>query len=442
MKSVLLLALISLPTLAHAGKSGGPPARVPAVWVRSTLQLPLQVKSFNAQSALSRDFAISAQLESALGKKLDAAGLLGRRLTFGVVFEGGEQRIFDGYVLKAWSGSSGVHVEVGPGLALLRKSADLAPFHRLSYPQVVKKVLARHRFMRARFALKAKYPRRPFTLQYRETDHNFIDRLLEQVGIYYFFEHDARGSRMVLVDHHGAHRFFGKRVRYVFGGKPQQKERELIQWRESFKLTPGRYTLVDHDQRKKRPKRLLSSYLDKRLRHAFAKLEIYDFPGEYETAKEGRRLARLRAEELTCQRARVNSAAKNQPIVTGHLIEVSVKGKKPRRYLVTSDNLSWSAGMNIKPRVNFAVIPYSLQYRPQRRTAKPMIQGLQIATVVGKADGQGRVRLRFRWARRKGQLSGWVRSTLDAAPAAGRQVVVSFGEGDPDRPLIVGVLPR
>ncbi|MBW2734769.1 MAG: type VI secretion system tip protein VgrG [Deltaproteobacteria bacterium] len=440
MKHLALVVLVLLSPLARAAKPSALPNKQPTVWVRSSLPVQLHVKSFTARSALSRDFNVSATLETS-ANAFNARRLLGQRLTFGVKLKGGQERIFDGYVLRVQRSDSRIQVTVGPNMALLRKSADLVPFHRLSYPQVVRKVLKRHRFMRARFALQEKHPKRPFTLQYRETDRNFIDRLLEQVGIYYYFEHTRQGHRLVLVDHPKAHRAFVKDARFVVGMTPRGNEQVLQHWSETSKLMPGRYTLMDHDQRVLRPKRMLTSWRDKHLRHPFAKLEIYDFPGEYETIAHGQRLARLRAEEMTSQRVRVSASALDLALVAGYLIDVAVQGKKAQRYLIVSDQVQWSGpSPNDSIQVSFTAIPFSIRYRPQRRTPKPVVQGVQIAKVVSKGDPQGRVRLRFRWARRKSHLSGWVRSAGDLPPPVGSHVLVGFTEGDPDRPLIVGTL--
>lgn len=432
---VLLLASLASPALAAQPGGASPP---PTVSVRTSLKAAFQVESISARSELSADTVVTAQLRSLLGGKLNAARLLGQRMTFTVRLAAGQERHFDGFVTKAVQTENAISVTLQPSLALLRKRADLVPFHDLNYAQVIKRVLARHPFVRSRITLRDKYPKRPFTLQYRETDRNFVDRVLEQVGIYYFYEHDARGHRLVLADHNSTHRAFGQGARFVVGTKPQRGEQLLSQWSETYKLAQARYTLVDHDQRVARPKQMQTSWLDKRVHHPFAKLEMYDFPGEFETLAQGKWLARLRAEELSSTRARISTAGRGLALVTGYLIDVAVRGDKARRYLVVSDRLYWSGGL---PSVSCLLIPHTIQFRPQRRTSKPNISGLQIATVAGKSDARGWVRLRFRWAR-KGQLSGWVRAVGVKPPAAGSQVLVAFAEGDPDRPLILGTLHR
>lgn len=299
LRIVIALCSLCLAPAVRAAQPGGA-APGPALSVRTTLAgAAFQVDSVSARSGLSRDTIVTAQLRNLLGGKLNAARLLGQRMTFTVKLAAGQERHFDGFVTQAVRAANAITVTARTSLALLRKRADLVPFHELTYAQVVKRVLARHPFVRHRFALRDTYPKRPFTLQYRETDRNFVDRVLEQVGIYYFYEHTAKGHRLVLVDRNAAHRALPKASRFVVGTTPKRGEQALQQWSETYKLAQARYTLVDHDQRAARPKQMVVSWLDKGVKHPFAKLEMYDFPGEFETLAQGKWLARLRAEELS-----------------------------------------------------------------------------------------------------------------------------------------------
>ncbi len=166
-------------------------------------------------------------------------------------------------------------------------------------------------------------------------------------------------------------------------------------------------------------------------------------------------------EELSASRVKIVGSTPSGGVVVGRVISVEGQtvGGEVSKYLVTYTRLRVSSSYGISCDVN--AIPIEVQFRPGRSTSKPMISGPQTAVVIGPpgkkvdTDKYGRVRVRFHWGRPGPRLrdrSAWIRvaQPLPArpdfkgllVPRGGQEVMVHFREGDPDRPIITGILYR
>ena len=306
-------------------------------------------------------------------------------------------------------------------------------------------------------------------MQYRETDFNFISRLMEQEGIYYYFKQEDGKHTMMLADSYDAHEAVKDHENVAFLPQavetPRRKDEVIEEWFMTKQIQPGAYVIDDYDF--ERPSvELKTTYKDAR-QHAAADKEIYDWPGEYAVKEEGEHYVRTRLEELLAQHEVCEGSGTTRAMCTGSLFNLTShpRADQNREYLVTSaqyrlqfegyEGLEDTGG---EYRCSFTALPSNVPFRPARSTPKPIVQGPQTAKVVGPSgdeiytDKYGRVKVQFHWDR-EGKAdensscwlrvsSPWAGSNWGAIhiPRIGQEVIVDFLEGDPDCPIITGRL--
>lgn len=319
---------------------------------------------------------------------------------------------------------------------------------------------------RYEFRLKNKEHKRRFCVQYRETDLDFINRILQEEGIYYFYEHSKDNHFMVFADDPVYYKPIAGNATVVF--KPPSgrvAETEVINAIEfSQRLCPGTYSQTNYNFKH------VSTPLetkDKSKDENVQKYEIYDYPGQYGDQDKGKKLSRINKEEYNALQEQAIGKSNCPRLLPGHtfsldgydlssfdkeylLIEVTAAGGQAQALEEVSGSGETSYGNN------FVAIPSSVSFRPKKSIEKPYIRGIQTATVVGPeneeiyVDEYGRVKVQFHWDRKgkkNEQSSCWLRCA-QAWGGAGRgsmfiprisdEVIVSFLEGDPDWPLITG----
>lgn len=367
-------------------------------------------------------------------------------------------------------GRSLYELVVVPWLWLLTRTSDCRIFQNLTVPEIVKKVLDELQVADYRMDLKAQYPQREYCVQYRETDFNFVQRLLEHEGIYYFWEHKEGSHTMVICDHMSSHKpveGFGE-IRFRDAGSGYQEVFQLFTWQARHRVTPGKYAINSFDFKSPKPSAntKLLSRSDKKHPFAEGEHEVYDNPGDYIERSDGERLAAIRREEVQSLTRTVVTKTNARGLFAG----CTFKSKEiPREdqngeYLVVATSLEASAG-NYGSSTGSGVTMYECEitgvpsggvFRPERRAKHPRVDGPQTAIVCGPEgmeiypDEYGRVKVQFLWDR-EGKFdagsSCWIRVSQAwaggsfggmALPRIGHEVIVSFLEGDPDRPIITG----
>jgi type VI secretion system secreted protein VgrG len=328
---------------------------------------------------------------------------------------------------------------------------------------------------------------RRYCVQYRETDLNFVQRLLEEEGIYYFFKHDAQKHTMVLADSIAAHsKVTGyESVLYLPKQRRQQREEEHF-WSLSVAglLYPGKYSVLrGYDHTQTRPKQ--PPIEDKLTSHEApgSKFEEYDYPGGLQEKAQAAADAEVRMQACQVAGTLIEVEGNTMGLGVGDLVGLhrSLEDMEHhpfwsdadfnKEYLITSATYSISinqyetgeAGASDEPfKVRLTLLDSHGQYRPPRTAFKPRIEGPQTAVVVGPSndssdskeeiytDKLGRVKVKFDWDRSPGRnqkSSCWVRVAQVWAgqqwgamhiPRVGQEVIVEFLDGDPDRPIITG----
>ena len=397
--------------------------------------------------------------------------VLGTKMSIEVRCENNGKRYFHGLV----AGFSQVGVfgrlhhyqaVLRPWLWFLSRAADCRIFQHKKTPDILKQVFQAHGFSDVKESLTGSYREREYCVQYRETDFNFVSRLMEEEGIYYYFDHQSDKHQLVLCDSPTAHQPFSgyNKVRFVPSDDKEVKQEHVNQWRLSSEVQTVKYVLREFDYLN--PKADLEAKTSVSRKHALADFEYYDYPGQYVKANEGEQCVKTRLEEL---QSGFESATASGPIrgaVVGAKFKLDrhPRGDQNREYVVKSatyqfETHEYGSGLGEGGELfhcQFTAFQSDSPYRVSRLVPKPFVQGPQTALVVGKqgeeiwTDEHGRVKVQFHWDRvgkRDENSSCWVRVASPWAgagwgalqlPRIGQEVVVDFIEGDPDRPIITG----
>lgn len=406
-------------------------------------------------------------------ENINSADILGQNMTVRVELPNQETRYFNGYVSRFVQAGRSEHfvryrATLRPWLWFLTRTADCRIFQEQSVPDIIKQVFRDHGFTDFEQALSGTYRTWHYCVQYRESDFDFVSRLMEQEGIYYYFKHENGKHTLVFADDTGSHEAYPgyEQIRYYPPTNEQRREEDHIyDWLITQEVQTGNYALNDFDFTRPNAALLARSTIQRE--HAGAAFEVYDYPGAYQQSADGDEYAKKRIEELQANYERLEGAGNAAGIAVGYLFELSdyLREDQNREYLVTAtqyqietDEYLSDASGGSEPSIScqFQCISSQTHYRSQRITPKPVVQGPQTAIVVGKAgeeiwtDEFGRVKVHFHWDRygKADETSScWVRVAQVWAgkkwgtqyiPRIGQEVIVEFLEGDPDRPIITG----
>ena len=397
--------------------------------------------------------------------------ILGRAVSIRLALADGGPREFNGYVTRiAQHGTRGRYnryrATVSPWLWFLTRTSDCRVFQDRTVPEIVDAVFANHPADH-RWELTTDYRRRPYCVQYRESDFSFVSRLLEEEGIYYYFTHRDGRNTVVLTDSSASHAVFPGYARVPFrrsAGRLADHDEHIETWSVSRQVQPGAYAHRDYDP--ERPNVELFTRAATRRGYAQGHDEHYDYPGAYFHKAEGERYAAVRLEEYSSRSDTARAATNARGVAVGHRLTLTGHPREDQNleYVVRSaaydlefsDYEAMPERRDPIYRCRFAAIPSERQFRPSRRARKPFVRGLQTAIVVGPegqeihADALGRIKVQFHWdryGRRDEHSSCWIRVSQFWAghhfgalftPRIGQEVLVDFIEGDPDRPIVVG----
>lgn len=439
----------------------------------------LLLRSFSFSEQIGRLFQVEVDLLST-NAELNFDELVGQNATIRMELGNGEDRYLNGYISRfVQTRQEGTLAQyratLVPWLWFLTRMADCRIFQKtmpeppnqMTVPGIIQKVFKDHGFKDVRDALTQTYPEWDYCVQYRETDFKFVSRLMEQEGIYYFFEHENGKHTLVLADSASAHQPFAGYEEVVYRLPSQgMSGRECVSdWVREKVVQSGVYALNDFNF--ETPKQSLQVKSKVTREHAAADYEIYDYPGEFNEYSEGESYAKWRIEELQAQHDVIHGQSNARGLCAGFLFNLvdHPRADQNRDYLLTGVSFQADGG-EFESRGgatsgesfsgSFTAMPADNPFRPARITSKPLIQGPQTAIVVGPkgeeihTDKYGRVKVQFHWDRHSKadeNSSCWVRVSQVWAgkkwgamyiPRIGQEVMVEFLEGDPDQPIITG----
>ncbi len=432
----------------------------------------LAARSISVQEQISRLFQIEVEL-SGEDAEVDLDQVVGNNATIRLFVGQNQKRFFHGFVSRLvqetnQGGYAHYRATIVPWLWFLTRTSDCRIFQGKSVPDIIEAVFKGHGFSDYQLKLSATHSPKEYCVQYRETDFNFVSRLMEQEGIYYFFEHQDGKHTLVMADSISAHKPFPgySDVTFLEEEKGDKAREAVTDWIMEKEVQPVATALQDFDFKKPKTSLLASSNLTRKV--GKAQFEIYDYPGEYVEHGDGSQLADVRLEELQTQYETLHGEASARGISTGCTFNLKKhpRDDQNREYLVTSVSLRADAGeFSTTPgsdpgteffTCSFTTIDKKQQFRASRLTPKPIVQGPQTAIVVGPGgeeiytDQHARVKVHFHWDRHDKSdenSSCWIRVSQYWAgkewgsihiPRLGQEVIVEFLEGDPDRPIITG----
>lgn len=430
-----------------------------------------KVAGFEAEESMSRLFRYTVEL-ACEDADLKIGDLVGKAAHLKLLGDDGDvERHVHGFICRMDQGDSGkrfttYYVDLRPKVYWLTQRVNCRIFQNVSVVDIVKKVLADNKISADLYkvACNQTHEAREYCVQYRETDLDFIERLMAEEGIFYFFEHSEDKHVMVIADHESAHGAIGGEASVIFhpptGTQSASDSVSRFTWSE--RVRSGKVTLRDYAFKK--PSLNLEAAEEY---SADKELELYDYGARYEDPALGKTRAKMRLQAQQVARKTGKGQSDCMRLVSGFRFTLAEHPSDAfnQEYVITSVRhearqpqvLEEGAGDEGSRYENrFSVIPASVPYRAPVVTEKPVMRGMQTAVVTGPAgeeiytDEFGRVKVQFHWDREgknDDKSACWMRVTQLWAgagwgamflPRVGHEVLVDFIEGDPDRPVVVG----
>jgi type VI secretion system secreted protein VgrG len=402
---------------------------------------------------------------------IDFDKIVGQGVTILLELPNDKTRYFHGFVTRfVQSGMLGRYfayrASVSPWLWFLTRTTNCRIFQGKSVPDILKEVFEAHGATDVKFDLTGNYGPWEYCVQYRESDFNFVSRLMEHEGIYYFFRHEEGRAILTLADSYSAHDAADDyaKIPFLQLDRDVRPEVERIsEWHISRELQSGTYVLKDHDFT--RPSTDLKVTHKQKRNHERATYEVFDYPGAYTQSADGEAYAQVRLEELHSEFDLRHGSTNARGLRVGHLFTLAAfpRADQNCEHLVTRTAFDLQSGLyeamgggSASFSCGFTALKSPEPFRSARRTPKPIVQGPQTAVVTGPSgdeiytDKYGRVKVQFHWDR-YGKVdensSCWIRVAhhwagknwgMVAIPRMGQEVIVDFLEGDPDCPIITG----
>ncbi|MBN9063558.1 MAG: hypothetical protein BGP06_01440 [Rhizobiales bacterium 65-9] len=438
----------------------------------------LVLTRLDVSEGLSELFEIRAECLSE-DENLDLGSIIGKVATVRFTTAANKKRFFSGVAVEAsWNGREqnmfAYRVVLRPWTWLLSQATDSRIFQNQSVVDIIKAVFDKAGFSGQYDASQLEsYPPIEYCVQYRESHLNFVLRLMEQFGIYYFFRHEAGKHTMVLADSTSAHKPIPDlpKVRFAETDQSVRDDEEVLrEWASERRFRSGKVVVKAFDFAKP----TADTKSEKSAPGGYEKdsMEVFLYPHKYKKGEEGdlgQKYVNATLHSLQSQDKRRYAAGNAPSIFPGGLItpEKLKPESEVQEYLVVSAQhtfvtetfRSGSGGKQGDPYYGHYVLqPKDRPFRAPIVTPKPVIYGPQTAVVVGPkgeeihTDKYGRVKLQFHWDRegkKDEKSSRWVRVSQIWSgkqwggfyvPRIGMEAVVEFIEGDPDRPLVVGTV--
>lgn len=417
-----------------------------------------EVLGFSGEEQISAPFHYRVVLGSH-DVDVDFSALLGKGVTVTITHEDGTVHARHAIVVRFSQSidesSQIVYVaELSPWLWLLTKSSDCRIFQNQNVPDIITTVFSDLGFTDYRLDL-GSYSPREYCVQYSESHFDFVSRLMEDEGIFYFFEHEEGKHTLVIADHADAHvdcPGLAEALHFRAFGASWEEEDAIQACTLEQQVIVTEYRMTDYNF--ETPTTDLAVTIQGE-DGGGAKLAVLEYPGGYMKKDEGEKRAKTRIELHEAGMRSVQGESKSRHFIAGYKFALSKHGRAELNtsYVIRALHISATPEGYSN---SFVAIPASVPFRPPKNTRRPYLAGYQVATVVGKSgeeiwtDDYGRVKVHFPWdsrSRKDENSSCWVRVAQAWTgkgwgnmfiPRIDSEVLVSFLDGDPDRPLIVG----
>jgi type VI secretion system secreted protein VgrG len=440
---------------------------------------PHRIKRFSGSEGLSELYFFDVDLDE-VEELVDVAKVMGTVATLAIGQDEGRGRLVSGIVQSVQQldrrddGAIRYRVRLVPLLSLLTLRTDCRIFHEKNVRTIIEKVFESADLTDFKFVLARDHPDREYCVQYCETDYAFISRLMEEEGLYFFFEHEEDKQVVVITDSSDLHSPCPNLppIRYWQAAGSEKSSRDtLSDWNHHRSIHSSGFSLKSYSFES--PSDILQVRAATVSDNPLADYhEVFDYPGKYKASNVGEQLAQVRMESLETASAQVTACSGSTEICSGFTFNLShhFQDSANGDYLIT--RVEHEMDEEAAPRKNepdiyrnrLTCVPVGVAYRSAFKTPKPRIYGTQTAFVVGPDDeeiytnSEGRIKLRFhwdRWGRTKHEsgdawdTSCFVRVAQSVAgkawggmflPRIGHEVVVEFIDGDPEAPLVTGAV--
>ncbi len=348
-------------------------------------------------------------------------------------------RYFHGLISQFERGQKDGHfyhyrVELRPHLWFLLLTKNYRMFQCQSVPEIIKTLLYEANIIDFEFKLKGEYAPREYCCQYGESTYHFLHRLMEEEGIFYFYDHEKTRHKIMFVEDVQS---------FSAVNSPDHNKQA---WYQKEKISAGKIVLTEAGFAPLQPEKARNMY------------EVHHYPGHFSSAAEGQKKLKLHQVACEAQATLWGGDTDNLFFAAGKQFQHRDHGYyflNVNYYIL--DHSYFSHGSQ-SIAVSFSCLPMTQAYKPLMRTPKPTVAGVETAVVVGPKDSeiytdkQARVKVRFHWDRacldaqdsscwiRVAQLSAGHGFGTQFLPRVGQEVIVQFVHGDPDRPLMMGSL--
>lgn len=429
----------------------------------------LLLSAVHGQESISRLFAFDLSLLSS-NDAIAPADIVGKAVTVSLSTGESSFRYFNGMISQFSAGPAGpaglrtYRATMVPWLWFLTLTADCRIFQDKTAPDIIEQIFKDLSFTDYQVSVSGNHPSRPYCVQYRESDFNFVSRLMEEEGMFYFFRHEQGKHTLVISDQASAYQDCVENdVDYSTGS---HSPNTIQQWQHQYRYRPGKWTYSDYNFETPATKLLTSTNTLVSL-PGIQSYEIYDYPGDYTAVQpDGAALVKTRMQEEETPYDTVLGDSNCPTFTPGGKFKL---GKHDfdgelSTYVLTSithealGEGAYASGQAGEAgyRNSFTCMPATVVFTPPRLARKPFVQGPQTAVVVGPSgeeiytDKYGRIKVQFFWDRlgKNNETSscwirvahGWSGQTWGIVfhPRVGQEVIVDFLEGDPDRPIITG----
>ncbi|MCF5653255.1 type VI secretion system tip protein VgrG [Pseudomonas syringae pv. syringae] len=435
----------------------------------------LLLESFRGTEGLSRAYQFDLLLVCQ-DSGVELKSMMGQHVVIEIELADGSPRYIAGYLTRFASGGSDggmakYTATLNPWFSMLKNRFDTRIFQGNTVEEVVTQVFAMcTAFSKHEFRLSKPLKRYTYITQYRESDFNFVQRLLEEEGMFYYFEHTAEGHTMIICDDSTTLVPLPEQPQIRFHSASVTETADSItDWNGDRRLQSGKMAVQTFDYRQPN-NRLPVTMNSLNQQGDVENFEVYDFPGQYThgTYDEGEALLRLRVEALELRGKSFRGASNCRAMKPGYTFELlqhydhDQGSPEDRQFLLvlidSEGHNNYLNGQQASYRNTFSCVRKKIVFRPQLTTNRSVISGPHTAIVVGPpgeeifTDELGRVKIQFHWDRKgehNDKSSCWVRVAQSGAsggfgsmqiPRVGDEVVVVFLDGNPDRPLVMGSL--
>jgi len=446
----------------------------------------LHVYKFHGTEYLSDLFTFHLSIVSN-NHQIDFSEIIGKQVTVSIALPHGNKRYING-LIRSFAQVKGGGIKGGnprfafysaemvPQCYLLTKTKNSRIFQKLSAPDIIEQIFSDHTFFDYKFMIqKSDYLKREYCVQYQESDFNFVCRLLEEEGIYYYFEHVSDKHTLIMADAPDKHRPcpYQETAQYQIITGGIYSEDIITGFSKRQDIVPAAISLKDFNFQM--PSVDMSANISSNNKLGPEKRELFEYPGKFEKRDQGNRFANIRMEEQETLITKINGTSFCRAFTSGYRFRIRKYYRDDmdqKEYVLTSitHNVDLEGELpGSLERIDsitqhytniFTCIPFEIPFRPERKTKKPLIHGTQTAIVVGPQgeeiytdeNGYGQVKVQFHWDREgkyNESSSCWIRVSQMWAgnswgafqlPRVGQEVIVSFLNGDPDRPIITGRL--